>query len=418
MGDLKVCLLTPEFLPVWGGTGSYCVELVNALSDKVEFHVVTVDRSAGNGAKKAFENDSSFMYKGKVQVHTLTKSSAKDTFFFNGKMQLAVSRKLPALIKEHHLDILHSNFPAMPDLLFRAFSGNRYKTLTTIHTNIEMHREATNRSAQGTLKIEQSEKMTLLLLPYLLRCQKFYLSKERNFIFVSKFVSSLVHEAYGDVMKDYHEWIINNGVNTEVFSPEKAQRFGEFFPRLEKESCIVLFSGRLIALKGISVLAKAMKTVVSINKEAHFVFAGPGSVELLNQNMKKCAIPTNRYSVLGPVDRAKMPYLYAKSAMLVLPSFVESLPLCVIEAMSCGSPVIASNVGGLPEIIDDGQDGFLFEVGRSDKLAECISYFLENESVARNFGKRGREKVLKKFSVTRMAGDTLNVYENILRSEH
>jgi glycosyltransferase involved in cell wall biosynthesis len=256
--------------------------------------------------------------------------------------------------------------------------------------------------------------MTLLLLPFLLRSQKLFLSKEKNLIFVSKFVSSLIHETYRDVLKNSRQWVINNGVDTEGFAPQKAERFGEFFDNLPQESPIVLFSGRLIALKGISVLAKAMKTVVSQNKDAHFVFAGSGSTELLNENIKKYDIPSNRYSVLGPVDRAMMPYLYAKSSMLVLPSFVESLPLCVLEAMSSGSPVIASNVGGLPEIIDDGQDGFLFEVGRSDKLAECISYCLENKSVARDLGKRGREKVLKKFSVARMAEATLNVYEDIL----
>ena len=115
MSDLKVCLLTPEFLPVWGGTGSYCVELVNALSDKVQFHVVTVDRSASTGGDRTqFKNSSIYSYKKNVHIHTLTKSSAKDTFFFNGKMQLAVARKLPALIKEHQFDILHSNFPSMP----------------------------------------------------------------------------------------------------------------------------------------------------------------------------------------------------------------------------------------------------------------------------------------------------------------
>ena len=196
----------------------------------------------------------------------------------------------------------------------------------------------------------------------------------------------------------------------------KTQQFGEFFPQSEKEPSIVLFSGRLIALKGISVLAKAMKTVVSLNKDAHFVFAGPGSTELLNQNMKKYCIPANRYTVLGPIDRAKMPYLYSKSEMLILPSFVESLPLCVLEAMSSGTAVIASNVGGLPEIITDGEDGILFEVGRSDKLAENILFLLDNEAAKRNFGRKGRETVLRRFSVNKMAQNTLDVYKNIAGS--
>jgi glycosyltransferase involved in cell wall biosynthesis len=405
---LKVCLVTPEFLPVWGGTGSYCIELARSLSSKVEVHVATVDRSGESPV-----TNSTYPSADKIVVHYLTKSSPKDTFLFNGKMQLAVLQKLPALIKQNNFDLIHSNFPAMPDLLFRAFSRSKTKTLTTVHTNIEMQRAATSSSAQAS-KIENSEKMTRLLMPYILRSQKFFISREKNFVFVSKFVQSKIHEKYEKALKNSHQWIINNGVDTEQFSPKKAERFREFFPSLDKASSIVLFSGRLIALKGVSVLAEAMQTVVAQNKSAHFVFAGAGSTELLIYNLKKFGVPEDKYSILGPVDRANMSYLYAKAEMLVLPSFIESFPLCVLEAMSCGTPVIASNVGGLPEIITSGQDGLLFEAGQPSQLAANIIYLLENKSKARNIASKGMEKVHEKFSAKKMAADTLNVYREIL----
>lgn len=413
MTDLKVCLLTPEFLPVWGGTGSYCVELANALSDKVELHIATVNRLGNNSATAAKQDF--YLYKGKVAVHSLTKSSDKDTFFFNGKMQVAVSRKLPALIREYHFDVLHSNFPAMPDLLFRFFSRAHYKTLTTVHTTIEMHRAGTTRSKRATLKSENSERMTHLLLPYLLRSQRFYLSKEKNFIFVSRFVQSAVQNSYGNIIKGSKNWVINNGVDVKAFSPEKGERFRDFFPNLAEKQSLILFSGRLIALKGISVLAKAMKIVIAADKDVHFVFAGPGSLELLNENIRANDIPSDRYTALGAVDRANMPYLYAQSKMLVLPSYVESLPLCVLEAMSSGTPVIASNVGGLPEIINNGHDGLLFEAGRSDELAAKIIYLLKNARAARDISLNARRKLIDNFSVNKMANDTLRVYESIMR---
>jgi len=415
MHDIKVCLIAPEFLPVWGGTGSYCIELAKNLAREVKLHVTTIEREK-NGKAIYSKKDIEDFFDGNVDVHVLAKSPAKDTFFYNANMQLAVYRKMPELVKKYHFDILHSNFPAMADIMFKILRKISTPTVATVHTCIRMHREGTRNSRVRFQDIENSEKMTLLLLPYLLLCERLYLSKVKNLIFVSKYIKNLVNFHYGTIVRNSRMRVINIGTDINEFSPRRESEFEYFFPHLKDVGPILLFSGRLIALKGISVLVKAMKEVVSKNIEVHFVFAGPGSKDLLMKNLQKNAIPSNRYSVLDQIDRFHMPYLYAKSAMLILPSYIESFPLSILEAMSSESLVIASNVGGVPEIIDDGVDGVLVSAGKPDELAQKILYFLENEESRKNIGRKARKKIVENFTSARMTRDTIEVYERILNS--
>jgi len=408
-------LIAPEFLPVWGGTGSYCIELAKNLAGEAKLHVATIEREK-NGKAMYSKTDMEDFFDGKVNVHVLGKCSIKDTFFYNAKMQLAVYRKMPQLVRKYHFDLLHSNFPAMADIMFKVFQKGSVPTVATVHTCIEMHREGTRKSRVKFQEIENSEKLTLLLLPYLLLCERLYLSKVKNLIFVSKYIKNLINFHYAAFIRNSRMRVINIGIDVNEFSPRREREFDYFFPYLKNVGPILLFSGRLIALKGISVLAKAMKEVVSRNKEVHFVFAGPGSKDLLMKNIQKNAIPSNRYSVLDQIDRSRIPSLYAKSKMLVLPSFIESFPLSILEAMSSESLVIASNVGGVPEIINDGADGVLVGAGKADELAQKILFFLENEEIRKKMGKNARKKVVEKFTSAKMARDTIDAYEKILNS--
>ena len=83
---------------------------------------------------------------------------------------------------------------------------------------------------------------------------------------------------------------------------------------------------------------------------------------------------------------------------LILPSLSEGLGRVLIEAMALGKPVIGSNVGGIPDLIKDGQNGFLFEVGNTEELAEKLKTLLNNKILVVEMGKRGREFVQDKFS--------------------
>lgn len=409
---MKICLITPEFFPTWGGVGTYCIELVKAICDKVEVHVVTLLREGGN-ERYSIEEISNF-FDGKINLHILTKAPVNDTFFYNSKLQIAVFRKLSKKIAVNRVDIIHSNFPAMPDLLYRLGWKKTLPSVTTVHTSIEMLRDGTKRSRKNIKDWEGSEKMTYLLTPFLYLCQKMYLSRSRNIIFVSDYVKNMVCSKY-NLSSNIN--LIHMGVDTDEFSPKKSRELNDFFPRLSDVSPIVLFAGRLTALKGIYVLAKAMREIVLRNSEVHFVFAGSGNIDL-SRIMKSEAIPNNRYSVLGNIDRKRLPSLFASSSIFVLPSFIESCPLSVLEAMSSEALVIASNVGGVPEIIDNEFNGILLPPGDHKRLAEKLLFFLENERCKKMIGRNARRKIKDSFTIEQMAGKTMRVYQDILDQNH
>ena len=83
---------------------------------------------------------------------------------------------------------------------------------------------------------------------------------------------------------------------------------------------------------------------------------------------------------------------------LVVPSVSEGLPRVIMEAMALAKPVVASNVGGIPDLVKDGQTGFLFEAGNVEQLADKLRTLLSNKPLAIEIGNRGRELVQSKFS--------------------
>ena len=96
----------------------------------------------------------------------------------------------------------------------------------------------------------------------------------------------------------------------------------------------------------------------------------------------------------------------------VLPSRVEGMPNALMEAMSCGLPCVASRVGGVPELITDGETGFLFESGDYRELACKIQTVRQNRDLARLLGTRAQRKVQEEFSVEKM----VRAYENLYNS--
>ena len=105
-----------------------------------------------------------------------------------------------------------------------------------------------------------------------------------------------------------------------------------------------------------------------------------------------------------------MPYLYSLASAFILPSFSESFPLTILEAMSCGVPVIASDIGGVPEIVQNEKDAILINAGDSKELSNAISRILIDDNFVNNIKINARNKILDKFNVETMAKNTANAY--------
>jgi glycosyltransferase involved in cell wall biosynthesis len=102
--------------------------------------------------------------------------------------------------------------------------------------------------------------------------------------------------------------------------------------------------------------------------------------------------------------------------IFVLPSLSEALSNSLMEAMACGCCVVASRVGGNPELIDDGKNGFLFNVGDADDLALRLKTLIIDDTMRRKFAAAGRETILNQFSRTASVNRMASIYTDLYKS--
>lgn len=159
----------------------------------------------------------------------------------------------------------------------------------------------------------------------------------------------------------------------------------------EAEPAEVLFAGRLSPEKGIEELVAATEGM-------NLVVAGDGPLRQL--------VP----DALGFVPHTELERLYARAAVVVLPSHREGLPLCVLEAMAHGRPVVASAVGGIPELVEDGVTGLLVPPGDTEALRSALERLLADPVLRRRMGRAAKRRVTELCSHDGVVEATLRVY--------
>jgi N-acetyl-alpha-D-glucosaminyl L-malate synthase BshA len=143
--------------------------------------------------------------------------------------------------------------------------------------------------------------------------------------------------------------------------------------------------------------------------ELRIVGEGPLQYEMMSE-VEKLGIQEHVH-FLGV--RSNIGAVMACSDLLLLPSQQESFGLAALEAMACGVPVIASRVGGLPEVIDDGKSGFLFQVGNTDEAAEKALKILNDQELFRSVRQAGIEVAMQKFAVNKIIDQYEALYQGV-----
>ena len=111
-------------------------------------------------------------------------------------------------------------------------------------------------------------------------------------------------------------------------------------------------------------------------------------------------------------------YLYLKNFdVFIMPSLTEGLPITLLEAMQAGLPIIASRVGGIPEVIEDGHTGLLVDPKDSNELSQKIAFIRNNPDKGDEIGRRARQVALQKYSSRRMAEEYKKVYSVALGAQ-
>ena len=176
---------------------------------------------------------------------------------------------------------------------------------------------------------------------------------------------------------------LHHGTDTEIFKPVSKQ-YARKVTKLPASKHVVLFVGTLARQKGISYILRAAQK----RPDVLFVLIGRGQ---LNANLKNCLI-------LEQKRHEDLPVWMCAADVLVLPSETEGTPSVIQESLACGTPVVASDVGGCPEAVRDGKTGYLIPVGNVDALADRIKCLLDNREMRLDMGKAGRQDMLKRYN--------------------
>jgi N-acetyl-alpha-D-glucosaminyl L-malate synthase BshA len=146
--------------------------------------------------------------------------------------------------------------------------------------------------------------------------------------------------------------------------------------------------------------------------KARLVMVGDGSERSLAEHRARCLGIDEHCSFVGKQARI-IDYLSAADVLL-LPSEQESFGLAALEAMACEVPVIASRVGGLPEVVTDGETGYLSEVGDVEKMGEDAARLVLDEELRREMGRRARESAVSRYSTDLIIPQYIKFYERVL----
>lgn len=403
METMRVAMLAPEFLPNWGGVGTYCIELSRKLCDKVELHVLTVNRKISGSKKTYTEKEMTEFFDNRLDVHVI--SEAKGTFLYNANYQYALYKQLPEFTKQHGIDILHTQHAHMSDILYKVMR-NRVPSITTLHTTIGGQKKASDMSDMKLRDLEPSEKWQIALYPGLLMAERFSLRRCWNYITMSQWMKGEVRAEF-PFIKNMD--VIYNGTDPNIFKPggEKVLK--------DVDSPVVLFTSRMTAVKGANYLIDAIPHVLKEHKDVHFAFVGAGDREPYINILKKHGVEEKHYSFHGYLDYKLLPAMYSQAFCYMLPTLYENFPIRMLEAMSSGAPVIASNICGIPEAVNHGKNGMLVEPKDSNSIATALNEMLSDERKTRIMGNQAREDVIKKFTWDICANRTMDSYRHLLQ---
>ncbi|GAB6509963.1 glycosyltransferase family 4 protein [Bacillus cereus] len=210
-------------------------------------------------------------------------------------------------------------------------------------------------------------------------------------------------------------------IQNKIISPEKIKMIHNGVPDITKLKQVsqnnkqiqLIMIARFAEPKNHRILVEVLSRLDTQDWNIHFVGEGPLKKEIELEVKEKNL--SNQVIFLGNQD--DIPEMLARSQIFILISDWEGLPLSIIEAMRSGLPVIASHVGGVEELVQDGKTGFLIEKGNTKVLMEKIKFLMENTELRNEMGLSGRKRYTENFTFEKMAHETIAFYQTIINQK-
>jgi len=394
----KICFISPEYLPLSGGTGAYVYYLSKELIKHGNSICILTGYSQGG--------DVQISKKLSVYFLKTSKTPIVKSFMFAA----SAFRKLKSLPDNARVDVIHANLPLVPNFAVPSGFGNTL--VTTVHSTWKGEAEAIK--GEPYSRLNPNEKFMVSFNWFLRIFEERMLEKSNKIIAVSEFTRRELHQYYK--VKDQKIHVIHNGVDINKFKPEDNKSKAKKELGFKPDDITILSVGRLYARKGLFTLIESMPAVVRKFPHAKFIVSGKGQ----SNEMKKLVMHAEKLGVInnivftGYYPDAKLPRLYQTADVFAFSTFYENLPFAVLEALSTGLPVVTTNVGGIPEMIENGKNGFLVQPFNSGELADRILYCLEHRQTAAEMAFWARKIIEERFDWRLIVQKVLKVYNEAL----
>jgi glycosyltransferase involved in cell wall biosynthesis len=330
------------------------------------------------------------------------------------------SQTMAAAVRNMGIRVYQSPFRFMLTSFRPRFSTRGY--LEQIHTGLRLAREHKVRlihcngagPTQWMLPVAR-----LRSIPIITQLHASYLKRDR-YVFGCRWADCLVGvsaEAVNgfrsDGVADRQIRIIHNGVDSARLENGTAD------PRLHALRSparqIVTFTGSLIHRKGVDILLRAFRLLYDLEPRAELLILGDGPEQRSLHTMAQNLGIAPRVHFLGACNHVGVVYRDFTD-IAVHPARAEAFGLVLAEAGYFGIPAAASNVGGIPEVVLDGETGLLCEPESPDSLAATLKVLIRNPELRRRLGRAARERILQHFTVERMARNFAALYGQLTDS--
>jgi sugar transferase (PEP-CTERM/EpsH1 system associated) len=295
--------------------------------------------------------------------------------------------RLKAVFRQLHPDVVHTH--QIGALFYSGPAARRAKVPVIVHTEHGKHYSVRRRTR------------------WLGRLAALYADR---FCCVSQDIADALRAYW--IVSSRKIQVVRNGIDTKRFrEPHDADALRQVLG-IPSHAPVIGTIGRLCEVKRQDVLLRGFASLKSQMPEAHLLLVGDGP---LLENLRYLAKELGLESLVHFAGYQANPEAYLQCMnVFALTSESEGMPLSVLEAWAAGVPVVASRVGGLPELIDDGQTGLLFPPNEDRTLATIFYQLLKDDALAGALGASGRERVESVFGLGRMAADYQRHYLQLL----
>lgn len=384
---MKICFASYEYPPnIFGGAGTYAELLVKGLKKLgVDVHLIT------HGPKNIYKTNF-------TQINTPDITKWRRLYF-----QYYVQKVIKKLDEKQHFDIIHYNEPHL------LLSTPKKPIISTFHST-------------------QANELLVNLQPFMRNNVNYFESLPKNIVgifgdILSAQKSDIIICPCNDLKKNITKYcfikensikVILNGIDISTYNNFITKNTELKKYKLTPNNYI-LFIGRLDPIKGITSLINAFNQISANNPTLQLAIVGSGPQE---KNLKKISEKNERIHFLGHIsDNEEKIALYKNAVCLVLPSFYEAIPMVILEAMAAGIPVIASRVGGIPDIVHNEKNGFLIKPGDPNNIAERIQNILDNPELRNRIIQTNISTAKTRFGYDVMATQVLSVYKDLLKEK-